>query len=96
MSSRKVLLGLLAGIAAGATLGVLFAPAKGSSTRRKISKKRDDYTYEAGERFNELIDGVTNKFEVMRDEATRMAKKWKAQGEKVEKAVETGTKVAAN
>lgn len=36
MSSGKVVLGMLAGLAAGAVLGILFAPEKGSKTRRKI------------------------------------------------------------
>jgi gas vesicle protein len=43
MSSGKVLLGVLAGVAVGATLGILFAPDKGSNTRKKITQKSDDY-----------------------------------------------------
>lgn len=63
MSSGKFLLGILAGAAAGATLGVLFAPAKGSETRRTLSKKgskyAEDLKNELTDKFNELVDGVT-------------------------------------
>lgn len=40
MNSGKVVLGALAGLAAGALLGILFAPDKGSETRKK-SRKRE-------------------------------------------------------
>lgn len=69
MNSGKVLLGLLAGIAAGATLGILFAPEKGSATRRRISRKADDYSHGLGQKFNDFIDTVTSKFESLREEA---------------------------
>ena len=43
MNTGKVLLSVLAGAAIGASLGILFAPDKGSSTRKKISVKKDEY-----------------------------------------------------
>jgi gas vesicle protein len=84
MSSGKVLLGILAGVAVGATLGILFAPDKGSSTRKKISKKGDAYADELGEKFNEFVGGVKEKFETIKDEATRMGRNGKV---KVEEAI---------
>ena len=44
MSSGKLITGILAGIATGALLGILFAPDKGDETRKKISKKGTDLT----------------------------------------------------
>jgi gas vesicle protein len=84
MSSGKVLLGVLAGVAVGAAMGILFAPDKGSATRKKISKKGDDYADELGEKVNEFIGGIREKFDTMKDEAIRMGKNGKA---KVEEAM---------
>lgn len=78
MSTGKVLLGLLAGIAAGATLGILFAPDKGSSTRKKIAQKGEDYVDELEGKFNDFIDGVSKKVDYMRGDVTRIAENGKA------------------
>ena len=59
MNTGKILLGVLAGITAGALLGILYAPDKGFKTRRKIAKK--------GKRFS---DGLTEKLDNIMDEAT--------------------------
>jgi len=73
MSTGKALLGLLAGVAVGATLGVLLAPDKGSSTRKKISKKGEDYVGELEGKFNDFVDTITKKYETIRKETSRMA-----------------------
>lgn len=71
MSSGKVLLGILAGAAAGAAIGILFAPAKGSETRRKLSEKSDAYADGVGTRFNELIESLAQQFDLLRKDAAQ-------------------------
>ncbi len=69
MSSGKLLLGVLAGVAAGALIGVLFAPEKGSDTRKKLSKKGGDYADDLKERFNGFLDEVKNSTETVKAKA---------------------------
>jgi gas vesicle protein len=60
MSSGKILLGVLAGVAAGALIGILFAPDKGSETRKKIVEKGEDYVDDIKEKVGGLIDDLEN------------------------------------
>lgn len=78
MNLGKIFLGIMASVAAGATLGVLFAPDKGSSTRHKISKKGNDYVNELGEKFNGMVESVSNKYGKIKDEVVHMAKNGEA------------------
>lgn len=84
MGSGKVLLGVLAGVAVGATLGILFAPDKGSATRKKISQKSDDYADELQEKFNEFMESIRKQFEAANEAAIDAAQNGKV---KVEEAV---------
>ena len=86
MNSGKVLLGVLAGVAAGAALGILFAPDKGSSTRKNIAKKGSDYADELGEKFNGFIDSITDKSDTVKQEAMNMVEKGK---QKLNDAIDT-------
>lgn len=83
MSTGKVLLGILAGVAAGATLGILLAPDKGSATRKKITQKGDAYVEELEDKFNEFLNGINKKFEGVRNETVRMAENGKMKATEV-------------
>jgi len=71
MSTRKIVLGVLAGIAAGTLIGVLIAPDKGSETRRKIRQKGDDLVEGVKDGMTSMVDGVTNKFDRLRGKARK-------------------------
>jgi len=73
MKSGKIVLGLLAGIAIGSLAGILFAPEKGSTTRKKIVGKSDAYAQKIGTQLKGFVDGVNGKFEAMTEEAAVMA-----------------------
>ena len=67
MSSGKVLLGVLAGMAVGAALGVLFAPDEGWNTRKRISKKGEDFTDDLGDKLEEFLDSISVKMDEVRE-----------------------------
>lgn len=77
MDTGKLFLGVLAGVATGAILGILFAPAKGSDTRKKISKTGEDFTDDIKDKFNEFINGISEKFEKAKEEASEYKEKEK-------------------
>lgn len=78
MNSGKVLLGVLAGVAAGALLGVLFAPDKGWNTRKRIAKKADDYMDGLRGKFDEFLDTLSEKMEDVKEEVSEFTDQDKA------------------
>ncbi|UKT62589.1 YtxH domain-containing protein [Pedobacter mucosus] len=77
--SSKIVIALFAGVAAGAALGILFAPEPGEDTRdnlsrsiKKITDKVKDFADNELSKFNEAKENVTEqvkeKFESKKEE----------------------------
>jgi gas vesicle protein len=75
MSNSKVLLGFLAGAAAGALAGLLFAPDKGSATRKKIVNKTGDITDSIKNSFTKFIDGIKETYQGVEEDVEEMSDK---------------------
>ena len=62
MSTGKVLLGAMIALGAGAALGVLFAPDKGSTTRKKLSQEASRFAGALKTTAGEYVDTLEEKF----------------------------------
>lgn len=91
MSTGKVVLGSLAGFAIGAIVGILFAPEKGSVTRKQIVSKGDDYVDDLKSKFNEFADNLTHKYESSKKEAEKVAEKGRNIYDDAKKEVKNAT-----
>jgi gas vesicle protein len=87
MSSGKVFLGVLVGMTAGAVLGILFAPDKGSATRARIVEKSEDYAEVVKEKFNQMVDSINEKFERVANDVERNVSKAKGAKKDIESAM---------
>lgn len=62
MKKSDVVVGILGGLAVGAILGVLFAPDKGSNTRRKIAEKGTDLKDNLKGNFNDFVASIEDQY----------------------------------
>jgi gas vesicle protein len=75
MSKSKVLAGLLVGAAAGAVLGLLLAPEKGSDMRKKIAKKKNQFGEDIKNKFGEVKETIKGKYDNIRSDANELMEK---------------------
>ncbi len=74
--ANKALFNFVAGAAVGTLLGILFAPAKGAETRRKIFKTTDDVADSVKTVFSDFVETIkdiyTGIFDEVEDEEKRL------------------------
>ncbi|WP_284653051.1 YtxH domain-containing protein [Flavobacterium terrisoli] len=85
MSTGKIVLGAVAGLAVGAILGVLFAPEKGSTTRKQIADKGNDFADGLKSKYKEFADTVSEKFQSAKQDVQELAETGKAKYDEVKK-----------
>jgi gas vesicle protein len=59
----KVIGAIIVGTLVGATLGILFAPYKGSRTRNRIARRAKDLTHDLSKKMKEEATALLNKAE---------------------------------
>jgi gas vesicle protein len=75
MKTNQALIGILSGVAVGAALGVLFAPDKGSNTRKKIIDKSNDATDRLNEKITSIANSLSDKYSSLMSKGKELIEK---------------------
>lgn len=63
MKNSGILLSVMAGLATGVILGILFAPDKGSQTRENISRKGEELSEEIKHKIHQFGEFISEKLD---------------------------------
>lgn len=88
-TTEKVLIGTLTGLVVGAISGILFAPDKGTETRKKISQKSNDTISGIKEKLEDLMNLVNEKVSLAAAEMKDVEENFKSDGERIKKDIRT-------
>lgn len=88
MKTDKVILGVLGGLAAGAILGILYAPEKGEKTRKKIKRKSNDYADDLKDSYVSTLKKISKKYETLKQESQDFLVEGKSKFDKTKKELD--------
>lgn len=88
MKTDKVILGVLGGLAAGAILGILYAPEKGEKTRKKIKRKSNDYADDLKDSYESTLKKISKKYETLKQESQDFLVEGKSKFDKTKKELD--------
>ena len=77
MKTEKTVIGILAGVAVGALIGVLFAPDKGTNTRKKIAEKSSSATGDLKGKLETITNSLSEKYNSLVNKGEAYAEKGK-------------------
>lgn len=72
MSTSKVVFGFLVGAAVGSILGILYAPDKGTETRKKITDSGTDLSESLKGKFSDFVDNLKDTYQGIKDDAQNL------------------------
>lgn len=73
MSTGKLVSVVVAGLAVGSIMGILYAPDKGSETRKKISDKHNEFMDKIKSKCSDLSNSLKQQFESLAEQAHHVA-----------------------
>ncbi|MGQ7946554.1 YtxH domain-containing protein [Flavobacterium sp. WC2509] len=73
MSTGKLVVGILGAVAAGAVMGILFAPDSGKNTKKKFLNKSKDLVGEVKGKFENLYKDISNNHEDLLKKSKKFA-----------------------
>jgi gas vesicle protein len=87
MSTSKIILGVIVGMAVGAVAGMLTAPDSGMNTRKKISQKSQGYVNDLQNKVNNFKNGFKSSVNTVKDDVHMIADQAKSKiGDHAKKA----------
>lgn len=89
MNNSKLALGVLTGFAIGALTGILLAPAKGSTTRKHIKDKGEEYVNQLKSKLDDHVGAIVEKFNSIKENTEDLVDAGKAKYEDAKKGMKT-------